>query len=893
MWTTSMSARTSFGLGAILCEILTGMPPYSTESSEDALRQAKKGYLNDALVRLRKCDADPEITDLARRCLSLESAQRPRDAGAVAQEVASYLQSLETRARVSEMEVVEAQVKVREERKARRLTVALAVTGLLALVLGGGGYVWIETERREAATAATLRFERTLTRARTLAGQASAAGGRSLELWAAAREASQRAGSLVPSDADPEVRAEVAALAETTEKELRSRRVLAQLEEIRDQYLYPGIDQGYAGAFREILGEEVFEVPEDDAVTRIVATGIAKELALALDDWALVRKSLGRSYEELGEISQRTDATRWRVLLWEAVRVGSEEAVGRFVASLGESDSPAAVLCVLADSLRAEGKVDIAEVLLRRAVRLDPSSYRANRALGRLLSGRGAEGRVDGLRYLMAAMALRPRSVEALSDVARAQFLTGDLDEAIFTSTKLFTGLQFVFWSKVGESFLDMGRLEASSDALEALRDAITRNLAADESPDSNMWELLGVVLASRYAPDEAEKALEFPVQEVERTERRNPFVLNMLARVQFGVGRQADAIRTLEEALTLTHSNPAKKARWTDQLRRYREAVFPNLVSYASVDAALAGWDPLVPQGAEWRYFVGVQPPSAGTEWASPDFDDSSWSSGSEGFGDGDDDKTVLAEFQNNQVTVYIRRWLEVPDPARFSSVELSARADDGFTAYLGGQLIGSVTMEPGLRGNDARATNAAAKPVHPMSIDLTGKLEPGRNLIAIRCANLFVDSSDFSLFPRVVARPRMESDAVGERVESFRHALAARNARALLAYLEGKLLVREGDHKAAAAKFREVLALDRKSPEPFLALRESLMESLGVEAADRLIRSELQKEAPTSHLQLPVRKPRNLVSRLEGLGVRLETGPFDHPGSPRLALVQPLAGS
>ena len=47
-----------FGLGAILCEILTGKPPYVGQSCEEVRRKATNGDLAEARVRLEACGAD-------------------------------------------------------------------------------------------------------------------------------------------------------------------------------------------------------------------------------------------------------------------------------------------------------------------------------------------------------------------------------------------------------------------------------------------------------------------------------------------------------------------------------------------------------------------------------------------------------------------------------------------------------------------------------------------------------------------------------------------------------------------------------------------------------------------------------------------------------------------
>ncbi|MFO0957306.1 MAG: serine/threonine-protein kinase [Isosphaeraceae bacterium] len=69
-----------FGLGAILCEVLTGKPPYVGRSSEEVRRKAANGDLKDALERLDACGADAELVALTRQCLAPEAIDRPRDA---------------------------------------------------------------------------------------------------------------------------------------------------------------------------------------------------------------------------------------------------------------------------------------------------------------------------------------------------------------------------------------------------------------------------------------------------------------------------------------------------------------------------------------------------------------------------------------------------------------------------------------------------------------------------------------------------------------------------------------------------------------------------------------------------------------------------------------------
>jgi serine/threonine protein kinase len=122
-WSERVDARSDvFGLGAILCQILTGQPPF-VGPRRDVLAQTAAGDTSDAFARLDRCAADAELVRLAKACLMPASEDRPADGGAVAKAMSEYLAGVQERLRQAELGQVRAEARAEGERKRRRLAV--------------------------------------------------------------------------------------------------------------------------------------------------------------------------------------------------------------------------------------------------------------------------------------------------------------------------------------------------------------------------------------------------------------------------------------------------------------------------------------------------------------------------------------------------------------------------------------------------------------------------------------------------------------------------------------------------------------------------------------------------------------------------------------------------
>jgi WD40 repeat protein/tRNA A-37 threonylcarbamoyl transferase component Bud32 len=168
-----------FALGGILCDILTGKPPFQGDTVRDPLRLACGGNVAVAFSRLDSCGLDAELIALCKRLLSPEVQARPADGKAVAEEVAAYRAGVEQRLRQAETERAAAEAKAAEEANTRREAearsaeqrkrrrVQAVLTGAIVVIVGllGLGAWWEDrqTKRRRLeqaeADARTVRSE--------------------------------------------------------------------------------------------------------------------------------------------------------------------------------------------------------------------------------------------------------------------------------------------------------------------------------------------------------------------------------------------------------------------------------------------------------------------------------------------------------------------------------------------------------------------------------------------------------------------------------------------------------------------------------------------------------------------------------------------------------------
>ena len=126
-----------FGLGAILCEILTGEPAYIADNGRELLRMAARADLDSCRQRLTECSAHADLVELTNHCLAADPAKRLSDAGVVSNRVTEHIESIAQKLRQAEVR--------------RKLTYVMAAS-LLLLVAGlGAGGIWLQARESMAA----------------------------------------------------------------------------------------------------------------------------------------------------------------------------------------------------------------------------------------------------------------------------------------------------------------------------------------------------------------------------------------------------------------------------------------------------------------------------------------------------------------------------------------------------------------------------------------------------------------------------------------------------------------------------------------------------------------------------------------------------------------------
>lgn len=143
-----------WGLGAILCQLLTGHPPFQAKSVLETLTLVREGQVTS--LRARNASIDPTLEIICRKCLRKQPTERYASAADLAEDLERWLTHRPIRARpVSSRQ----RARLFLQRHPAALAMAVTVTLLLGAGLTGVISQWHRAEReREQAKTRLLRL---------------------------------------------------------------------------------------------------------------------------------------------------------------------------------------------------------------------------------------------------------------------------------------------------------------------------------------------------------------------------------------------------------------------------------------------------------------------------------------------------------------------------------------------------------------------------------------------------------------------------------------------------------------------------------------------------------------------------------------------------------------
>jgi tetratricopeptide (TPR) repeat protein len=477
-----------FGLGAILTVILTGAPPYAGTDAEAIRVMAIRGNLAACLTRLVGCGAEAELVALCKRCLAFALADRPRDAKAVAEEVAGLRAATEERARAAEAERAAAEVKAAEQRKRRRWQAAVAAAAVLVLALVGVGAWWMDrqaAERDKDRAVAAERDRQEALGALSHAEEVLAAGDQAAAGLALA-QAEGRIGEDSPADL-------VTLLAAAK----RDRDLVRDMREIEDMSWTPGygsneevatMSERYRAAFSR-YGLDVGGADLDAVADAVRASRVSAALVAGLSEWF----AIDPKGPNLRQLLDRLDPDPDRAAIRLALQAGDEGRVRALVGALDGSKTPA-WFAVSVGYHQIVPPLDGVR-LMSASWRAHPASYLLAYRITRRLWGTGEERMTEMLAWARVAVALRPDSPFAHNRLSNAWMTMREWGEAEASARRAIElGRNY---PKYGGGHVTLGNVLMEKGDLDGAEASFRAALAIDPDAGGTYYNL-GLLYAKR-----------------------------------------------------------------------------------------------------------------------------------------------------------------------------------------------------------------------------------------------------------------------------------------------------------------------------------------------------------------------------------------------------------
>jgi serine/threonine-protein kinase len=463
-----------FCLGSILVEILTGKPPYASESVREVMDAAAKADLRPVYARLDQSGAEADLVAIVKDCLRAAKNARPKNAGEVAERISAFLAAAGERARQAELTAERERTRAVDERRKKQMVLALAG----AVVLAGVAIGWVSWSKAQ-------KRQRVEHEIGLIVGEAeSHAKG---EDWKAAEERALHAeAALKGADAGDALRARVAELVRHTRAKGVEHDAMKELYKLRMHPSSPPeeMDRRYAEEFKKI-GIDIDVTPPADVgrSVRSRSAAAAELLVLALDDWTMRFKPRGerggprgrpgppdrppggeegrpprREPPDGGRPEERQNPERrrrileaavaaddhaWRNRLRAAMLAEDRGALEELARTVEEKTPPAPSIIMLGQAMARVRRPDLGLSVLQAAFRLYPDDFWVSFLIAHENMPRAGDPDDDRLalceRHARLAVALGPKNPHAHALVASVLYFRvstkiarpGDAEEAL------------------------------------------------------------------------------------------------------------------------------------------------------------------------------------------------------------------------------------------------------------------------------------------------------------------------------------------------------------------------------------------------------------------------------------------------------------------------------
>lgn len=500
-----------FALGALLYEMLTGVPPFRGETLSDTERLLTSVDPEPPSHRNAKVPRDLETICL--KCLEKDPNHRYASAADLAAELNRFLKH----------EPIQARPIGRAERWLRwvrrnPLPSALAVTAALLIA------ILITDAIQEGALAAGRHAEKKRLTARFESGVRLVQDGHLSE----ARAILGKLGGGGHADLRQRIDRTLHDLDLVEELDaIGAKRTMALNASEQDHLTF---NANAANAYTSIFSQSrVGSLTEQVEVVagRVRSSDIRIPLVAALDDWAVCEPHENRRSWVLAVVQLADpDPSAWRSRIRDPQSWHQPETLQQLAESALAEKPPVQLLRVLGDRLSAAG-LDVVEFYSQVQVE-HPDSFLANLSLANALLPAAP---IESMRYYQAALAIRPHSATAQNNLGVAFAVTGRSEEAI---DRYEQGLQLDSTSpqipyNLGVELFSVQRLD---EGIEQFRRAIT--LAP---PLVDSFEALAISLIDEQHFEDSEAALSACLKLLGENATRRPRIVELLNRREHSPG--------------------------------------------------------------------------------------------------------------------------------------------------------------------------------------------------------------------------------------------------------------------------------------------------------------------------------------------------------------------